>query len=51
VRVLLTMTIASAAMETMWTRLMGFGVDTLWALKRLASSRMLSDFVGGSERV
>lgn len=40
------MTMASAAIETTWTRLIGFGVDTLWALKRLDSS-----IVGWSEGV
>lgn len=42
----LTMTMASAAMDTTWTRLIGFGVDTVWALKRLDSS-----IAGGSEGV
>ncbi len=40
------MTMAKATTETTWTRLIGFGVDTLWALKRLDSS-----IAGGSEGV
>lgn len=34
----LTRTMARNAKEKRWTRLIGFWVDTVWALKRLASS-------------